>query len=239
MRSGWLAHCLASVEAWAASSGFDYRFCGDEALHCTPGWYRQKLGNRKPIVADLARLLLIRQALESGYEQACWIDADVLLFAPEQLQLSYGQTCAFGREYWVEAQARGSFRVHRNVHNAVCVFKAGCPVLAFLIHATERIIRRADPERIAPQMVGPKLLSALHNIVGFDLIESVGAFSPTIVDELELELEPDEGPGPAVTKLLEATPTALAGANLCASLNADRDLSGLCAHLQSGIFGAQ
>lgn len=221
----WVGACVASVEGWAESRGFDYRLFGDEALRRTPDWYRDKLGRRTPIVADLARLLLIEEALADGYEQACWIDADVLLFAPHRLELSFEQSCAFGREYWVEADQRGRFTVRRNVHNAICAFRAGCPVLPFLIHATERIIRRADPMHIAPQMVGPKLIGALHNIVGFDLIEGVGALSSAVIDELE------QNPGEAVATLLRETPVQLAGANLCASLQGSRDLGDLCARL--------
>jgi len=214
----WVGECVASVEGWAESRGFDYRSFGDEALQRTPDWYREKLGRRTPIVADLARLLLIEEALADGYEQACWIDADVLLFAPRRFELSFEQSCAFGREYWVEADQRGRFTVRRNVHNAICAFRTGCPVLPFLIHTTERIIRRADPGHISPQMVGPKLLGALHNIVGFDLIETVGAFSPAVIEELE------QGPGAAVAALLRETPVPLAGANLCASLLRGGDL---------------
>jgi hypothetical protein len=228
--NGWTVPCLTSVEGWAASCGFDYRFYGDEALQCTPQWYRDKLGGRTPIVADLARLLLIGQALERDYDQACWIDADVLLFAPDQLRLNNSGSCAFGREYWVEADPGATvparLKVHRNVHNAICTFKAGCPVLPFLIHATQQIIRRADAAHIAPQMVGPKLLGALHNIVGFDLIESVGAFSPTVVAELA-----SGQPGQAVEMLIAQPPAPLAGANLCASVNGDRELSDACVRL--------
>jgi len=227
VRDTWVGRCLGSVERWAESRGFDYRFFGDEALGRTPDWYREKLGTRTPIVADLARLLLIQEALAGDYERACWLDADVLLFAPDRLALSFDQSCAFGREYWMEADGRGQIKVRRNVHNAICAFKAGCPVLPFLIHATQRIIRRADPERIAPQMVGPKLIGALHNIVGFDLIEGVGAFSPAVIDELE------QVPGEAVAALLRETPVPLAGANLCASLQSSRDLGDLCARLVS------
>jgi hypothetical protein len=234
----WLLQCRASVQAWAQACRFDYRFIGDEALLLTPQWYRDKLGDRLPIVADLARLLLIKQALDSGYEQACWLDADVFVFAPDRLHLHYQQTCAFGREYWVSADSRGRLSVRRNVHNAVCVFKVGCPVLPFLIHATEQIIRRVDPDNIAPQMVGPKLLGALHSLAGFDLIESVGAFSPAIVGELQTVHPGQPTPGPAVERLLDATPIRLAGANLCASLNGDRDLDALCEQLRSGIFHA-
>jgi hypothetical protein len=237
-RETWLGYCLDSVEGWAASRGFDYRFYGDEALHYTPDWYREKLADRKPIVADLARLLLIRQALQDGYQQACWLDADVLLFAPDRLQLEYPQSCAFGREYWVEVgkHDQGAHRdqptLRRNVHNAICVFKAGCPVLPFLIHATEQIIRRVDPAHIAPQLVGPKLLGALHNIVGFDFIETVGAFSPAVLDDLEA------GSGRCLSMLLERTPVALAGANLCASLSAHRDLGAMCERLLEAGLGS-
>ena len=232
VRHTWIAQCLASVEAWSASCGFDYQYYGDEALQCTPDWYRAKLANRNPIVADLARLLLIRRALHDGYDQACWVDADVLLFAPDRLQLTFTQTCAFGRESWVTMDERGRTKVRHNVHNAICVFRVGCAVLPFLIHATQRIIRRVDSARISPQIVGPKLLSALHNIVGFDLIESVGAFSPAVIDELE------QRPGAALAMLLEESPVALAGANLCASLNGERDLGAVCTRLvETGVPG--
>jgi len=214
------------VADWSAGNGFDYRWHGDEALQLTPDWYRAKLAGRAPMVADLARLLLIRDALQDGYHQACWIDADVLLFAPDRLRLDFARTCAFGREYWVEADQRGRLQTRRNVHNAICVFRANCPVLPFLIHATLEIVRRVDPAHIAPQLVGPKLLGALHNIVGFDLIETVGAFSPAIV----AELEPRSGVSdrPALAMLGAQTRVPLAGANLCASVNGGRDLDAVC-----------
>ncbi|MCZ6710486.1 MAG: hypothetical protein O7B25_08995, partial [Gammaproteobacteria bacterium] len=107
-----------------------------------------------------------------------------------------------------------------------------CVVLPFLIHATLRIIHQVDPAHLAPQLVGPKLLSALHNIVGFDLIDRVGAFSPLVIDALEhqQEHEHDRDQQRVLDTLLRETPT-LAGANLCGSLNADRDLSELCVRL--------
>lgn len=224
-RPGWLSSCLQSVEGWARERGYDYRFRGDDALELTPGWYRAKLIGRSPIVADLARLLLIRDALAMGYERACWIDADVLLYAPERLDLPDDDECAFGREYWVQKNRDGRWQVRRNVHNALCSFVAGCPVLPFLIHATQRIISRADPQHIAPQMVGPKLLSALHNLTGFGLIDTIGALSPAVLDDVV------QGGGEALRAMLAATPEPLAGVNLCASVNGHRDLAALCGRL--------
>lgn len=226
-RPGWVSSCLRSVEGWARELGYEYRFQGDDALELAPSWYRAKLAGRSPIVADLARLLLIRDALATGYERACWIDADVLLFAPERLHLPDDDECAFGREYWVQKNRDGRWQVRRNVHNAVCSFVTGCPVLPFLIHTTERIIYRADPGHIAPQMVGPKLLTALHSLTGFRLIDTIGALSPAVVDDLE------RGAGEALRLLLAAAPEPLAGINLCASVNGDRDLEGLCRRLMA------
>ena len=213
------------MEGWARELGYDYHFQGDDALELAPPWYRAKLAGRSPIVADLARLLLIRDALAKGYQRACWIDADVLLFAPERLHLPDDDECAFGREYWVQRNRDGRWQVRRNVHNAVCSFVTGCPVLPFLIHTTERIICRADPRHIAPQMVGPKLLTALHNLTGFGLIDTIGALSPAVLDDVEL------GGGEALRAMLAAAPEPLAGVNLCASVNGDRNLVPVCRRL--------
>lgn len=227
-RGHWLRTCLNSVADWARECGFEYRLLGDEALAEVPGWFRDKTHGRLPIQFDLARLQLIEQALNRGFDRACWIDADVLLFRPEHLRLEYSG-CAFGREYWVDRDAKGQINVRRNVHNAICAFDAGSVVLGFLRHATLRVIERADPAHIAPQMVGPKLVGALHNIVGFELLESVGGFSPLVLDDLEA------GGGEALRAQQAALCAPLAGANLCASLVGSRDLGALCEGLVGGL----
>ena len=208
---GWLSDCVASVRRYAEARGYAYRWFGDELFDLVPSWYREKTAGRTPVTADLARLLAMHDLLETGVaDQAIWLDADVLLFAPERLVIPPETSGAFGYEIWVEQRDR-RLRTHRSYHNALCVFRRGCPVLAFLIHAIERIIERAEPDRIAPQMVGPKLLSALGNTVGFERIESVGALSPDVLVEIA------DGGGPALDRLRsESVP--LAGANLCASL---------------------
>ena len=225
----WLRLCLDSVARWAAAKGFEYRLLGDEALADVPDWYREQTRGRLPIQFDLARLQLLQRALDEGFDRACWVDADVLLFQPQHLSLAYSGGCAFGKEYWVERDPGGRIKVRRNVHNAICAFDRGSPVLGFLRHATERIIRRADPAHIAPQMVGPKLLGALHNIVGFALLESVGAFSPAVLGDLE------SGGGSALSAQRQALSMPLAGANLCTSLVGSRDLKSVCEALLAGL----
>ena len=43
------------------------------------------------------------------------------------------------------------------------------------------MIEHVDPDPIAPQMVGPKLLKALHNLAHFDLEPEAGTMSPLLL----------------------------------------------------------
>ena len=177
----WVCQCLDSVESWAAYHDFAYKFAGDELLDRAPDWYRTKVGEKIPVVTDLARLLWIHEELASGTcDIALWLDADTLVFAPETLVPEVPGTCSFGREYWLQERTRGKHRIYRNVHNAYCAFRYGCPTLPFLIDTVEKLISKVDPDFVAPQFVGPKLLTSLHNTVGFDIDERFGAISPAL-----------------------------------------------------------
>jgi hypothetical protein len=211
-RQGWLATCLDTVKQWSQRLGFDYAYIGDEALALAPAWYREKAGLKTPVIMDYARLVLMRDALEEGYERAIWFDADTLVFAPDRLTLDDHARHLFGIERWIEPDPRTRrLRVRTNVHNAALMFTRGDPVLPFLLHATESVVRRADPGRIAPQMVGPKLASALHNIAGFTLWPAAGAFSPPLLRDIAV------GSGAALD-LLKSRGQEPAAANLCLSL---------------------
>lgn len=207
----WIAACLESVRAWAAGQGWDYRFFGDEILDRVPDWYREGAQGRWPVMTDLARLLLARDALAEGRGRVLWVDADVLVFVKDGPDLSTaGEDYAFARELWVQPDGDG-IRVYRNVHNAVCWFGPGNPVLDFYIHACERIVGRLQGG--APnQIVGPKLLTALHNMLGFPLMEDVGMASPLVARDIAA------GGGPALRRLIDESRAPLRAMNLCASL---------------------
>ena len=153
----WIRLCTASVAHWAKLRGFDYQLVGDELFDQLPSEYAAKVAGRTPILADLARLQWAERALRNGYQQFLWFDADFLLWN-ECFELPVIEDALFGRECWLQERA-GRVRVYRNVHNAVCGFVEGGVVLPFLRRAVERVIARVEPESIAPQMVGPKLLS--------------------------------------------------------------------------------
>lgn len=200
---------MASVEAWAAANGFEHRFLDDALFDRLPADLAPKLMVRPSMAADLARLLLIRDVLTEGAARAVWFDADTFVFAPDRLVLP-DTSYAFGREIWIQPGPRGRPRVYRNIHNAACLFAAGNPVLDFLIEAATRIAARLDGPA-SPQLLGPKLLTALHNIAGFPLIETAGAASPLVLRDLAA------GGGPALDLVLAEAPVP-AALNLCASL---------------------
>jgi len=207
----WLERCIASVRDWADAAGHDYRFYGDEIFRRLPDWYRNKCGPYPQIATDLGRLMLAKEMLAEGAEAVIWLDADVLVFEPAAMTIDLADGYAFGRERWVEADAKGSWRVRRNVHNAVCAFAPGNDMLDFYSHAALRIMRRVD-RGVPPQIVGTKFLTAMHNMVGLPLTDAVAMASPPVVADLAA------GSGQAL-EALRAELQAPAGAvNLCASL---------------------
>lgn len=214
----WMVRCLDSVAAWATAWGHARRVEGDAPFFGRlPADVRAGAERRGPVLADLGRLLWIREELAGGrWHRVAWLDADVVVFDPARLNLSAGTTHAFGREVWVEDGANPARpRLRRHVHNAVCVFGPEDPVLPFLIHVAVGILRRAEPGRTAPQIIGPKLLSHLHGVADFPLIEAVGMASPAVLHDLA---GPQGRNGPAWQALASAHRAPLAALNLCASL---------------------
>ncbi len=74
---------MSGVEQWALAGGYDYRSLGDELFEAVPNWYMSKVGGRMPIAADLGRLRWAQRFLKGGYDWVIWMDADMLVFAPE------------------------------------------------------------------------------------------------------------------------------------------------------------
>lgn len=215
----WQRACLGSVEAWAADRGHAYRFLDDALFDGIPGWYMAKCRDhgRMATAADLGRLLRLREALEAGADRVVWLDADVLVIDPARLALPDDVDHAFGVEVWVQPGADGRPKARRNVHNAVCLFRRGNPVLDFLIHGCLRLVEALEPEKgFPPQLCGPRLLNALHPLVRFPLVETVGMVSPLLGADLI-----GRGDGRALDcwRRAAADLPPPAAVNLCASLH--------------------
>jgi len=214
--AAWLQPCLDSVRDWALGNKFEYRFLGDEIFSPLSEAILQKTADRLPAASDLARLIALQAALDEGYETAIWCDADFLVFAPDALSLpreSYG----LGREVWVQPGA-GKLRVHVKVHNAFMFFRRGNPFLDFYRHAAQRMLE-AHEGPMVPQFVGPKFLSAIHNMLSCPVVEEAAMFSPATTRALLA------GGGPALELMLAKSIRPPAGANLCSSLADNGELS--------------
>lgn len=208
----WLRSCLDSVAAWAAAEGFAHTVDGDAFLARVPQALRDKTDGRTQIVADLARLLWAEELLAAGWQRVIWLDADVLVFAPERLTaaLDLSEGFLFGRELWVQPDDRGRLKGRRNLHNALAAFASGNPFLAFYIDAATRVLQRHEGPMV-PQLIGPKLLTALDNMLGLPGTWAVGMASPQVVRDLA------DGGGPALDLLRSGSPERPAALNLCAS----------------------
>ena len=212
---GWVSTCLGSVENWAAGEGYAYRFFDDEIFGRVPSWVMEKAGEHLQIATDLGRLILAREMLAEGFDRVVWVDADILVFDPDGLNLAIDQEYAFGREVWVQPVTAGRIKAYKNVHNAISVFCQNNSFLEFYIHSCLNILRRANGA-LVPQIIGTKFLTALHNIIGFKLIDDVGMASPVVVHDI------DNGGGEALELLRKKSPVPLCALNLCTSLAGGR-----------------
>ena len=124
---------------------------------------------------------------------------------------------------------QGRWEVRKNIHNAFAAFPADCPVLPFLVDIILRMMRRVDADHVAPQMMGPKLLSNLHNLASFDYRADIGALSPEVLSTVAEGGLGNAGSAGSASKngnadrsalnaLCLAQPRPLVAANLCASL---------------------
>ena len=80
------------------------------------------------------------------------------------------------------------------------------------------MIARVDPDHIAPQIVGPKLLKALHNLAHFDLEPEAGAMSPLLLKAIR------QSDTEVIEFFVERSGQVPKCLNLCASLIDEIDL---------------
>jgi hypothetical protein len=205
----WMAQCLDSVRAWARHYGMTYRYLGDELFDLLPTDLRLKTQNQLVIAADLARLLVIREAFAEGFATVIWCDADLLVFDPDHLILA-PSSFALGREVWVQEHG-GRPRAYVKVHNAFLMLRRPNPFLDYYLHAAQQLVRE-HAGMMAPQFVGPKLLSALHNVAKFPVQERAGMLNPLVMNDLL------RGGGPSLVLFLVRSPEPPAALNLCGSL---------------------
>jgi hypothetical protein len=229
----WYERCVGSVREWSARIGYEYRWLGDELFDRLPSELRVKVADQPVVASDLARLVLAEEALAEGFERVIWVDADVLVLDPARFELP-AAAALFGREIWVQAGENGKLKVYRKIHNAFMAFAANEPVLPFYRMSAERILSRYDAGTgpMVPQLIGPKLITLLHNAIGFDVLETAGMLSPLVAREVLA------GGGPALDRFLRESAERPRALNLCGSsvrsqALSDAEMSCLVDRLQS------
>ncbi|MCZ6616900.1 MAG: hypothetical protein O7E57_02115 [Gammaproteobacteria bacterium] len=188
---------------------FSYRFVGDELFDPVPEDIVLRTAERTVVAADLARLYAIRQGLREGFAAVVWCDADILVIDPQRLNLPE-EAYSLGREVWVQGPP-DDLRAYVKVHNAFLVFRQDNTFLEFYIDTALRLIR-AHKGLMVPQFIGPKLLTAIHNVIGCPVIETAAMLSPDVVRNIL------DGGGPALDLFKRRTVVTPAAVNLCGSL---------------------
>ena len=183
---------------------------GDELFDLLEPELLEKTHGQTVVATDLARLLALSAVLNEGFERAVWIDADVLIVNPDRFDLPEGGAL-FGREVWVQEDEGHRLKVFRKIHNAFMACSRDDPVLPFYRFAATRILSRHQGPMV-PQLIGPKLLTLLHNAIGFDVLEEAGMLSPVVAKDLLA------GGGPALDRFRTASQVTPLAVNLCGSL---------------------
>lgn len=209
---GWLQACIDSVADWSRLNRYQHRFIGDDIFDLVASELLDKAGPQSVIATDLARLRALQQGLAEGFERVVWCDADFLIFRPNDFVLPAADF-AFGREIWVQADDKGRLRAYPKLHNALLMFQRGNACLEFYLDTAARLVQ-LNQGGMPAQFIGPKLLTALHNIACFPVMENAAMLSPLVLRDIL------NGGGAALQLFLQKSPVAPAGVNLSSSLTA-------------------
>ena len=215
----WLEPCLKSVRDWAAGLGYRYQFIDDSLFDLVPADLLEKTREQPVIATDLARLRAMQKALDQGYNTVIWCDSDFLIFAPDRFLMpsfeQLSENYALGREVWVQpvVDKANRYKAYVKVHNAFMLFRRGNQFLDFYAAQAERLLYK-NQGSMPPQFIGPKLLTALHNLIQCPVIETAGVLSPAVIADLITE----NSQGLALKLLHQRSHEPMAAANLCYSV---------------------
>lgn len=180
----WLGRCLDSVMQWSRNNGFDY-VREDNFYDYVPDWYVKKAQNKINVIADLARLKLARKYLDQGYERVIWMDADVIIFNPENLTIETTESHLLCNEVWLDTAdnvdfGAGEIFCASKITNSITMFTQDSKFLDFYIEATESIVKR-NVGYLSKLCVSTNFFTPLSKIVYLPLFHQVGLFSPILM----------------------------------------------------------
>jgi len=209
----WINTCLNSVRSWARRKGYDYRFYDDEIFEYVPEWYRQKVNNQIHLVTDLARLNIAQALLQEGYEHTIWVDADVLVFEPDKLEIPLEKPFAFCQEIYIGMNSKRQLTSRPGVNNAIMMMSQGNELLPFYIDCCKKLVKRAS--HLPHTLVGTDFLTQLQQQQPIAHLHNVALFSPYIMHDLA---SPKPG-NPALNMFCRDFQNPIYAANLCLTFN--------------------
>lgn len=186
----WLQRCMQTVKAWADSSGYEYLFIDDALFEYVPRRFRTPAPVSLLPLTDLARLGVLREKLASGYERALWVDADVVIFRPDEFRIPNSCGALLCHEIWTRMDAQGQVQHERCINNAVMVFDRGHPLLDFLHHAAMELFAHLEPAKIHTTTIGTDFLTRLGRLYPMRLMTDVACLSPMLIHALATGQQP-------------------------------------------------
>jgi len=200
---------MESVRKWAVEQDWTYEFKDDAFFSLAPEWARERCRGNPYAVTDICRLEWMRQALAAGHARAVWVDADVLVFAPERLSLLAGNGHGFARELFLQLNPDGSTTPLHGINNAMMLFERDEPVLQLYLETCYSRLRSLPAGPVPRTALGPALLADLSRQHSLNRLEGIGLFSLAIMQDIA------HGDGGLSREYLRHSPTVPAAANLC------------------------
>ena len=208
----WIQTCINSVKTWSDLNAYEYKFIDDALFEFVSTTVLKKTKKQKIIATDLARLKVLQTYLSKGFETVIWCDADFVIFNPKQFKIP-DEPYALGREVWIQKDTKNPQKLstHTKVHNAFMMYRKENVFLDFYADTAERLILK-NSGSMPPQYIGPKLLTALHNIAHCPVLETAGMLSPLVIKDIV------KGTGEALALFIKESSQPIYAANVCNSL---------------------
>ena len=168
---------MSSVRHWAEIQGFSYRFIDDSFFSFAPKWFRERVGDQRHLVSDLARLELARIYLDEGWERVIWVDADIYVCDSRGFQISTERDYWLSEELWMFFR-NNELKFSRRANNAVLSFTQGNQFLDFYRNACHRIVR-SKQGKLRHTEVGTSFLAGISHLL--PLLKDVAIFSPWLL----------------------------------------------------------
>lgn len=217
--ASWISDCMHSVRAWADERSYEYEFVDDHLFDYAPGWVRQLCGAKILPITDVARMYLLREYLQRGWDRVVWVDADVLVFASQKFVLDDAAPYSLCRELSVYVNPEREVRFDEMVNNAVLLVTPRQPMLDFWIFAVEEILRDSVPDEIDSLTAGTRFFTNVAMAMPVRVLQNIGLFTPPLIRDIAA------GGGALLEQWVARFGRPIGAANLCASMQ-DREYSG-------------